>query len=129
MTALRKPLRQPAVEPATREELIRRTTALLRTSEIFDVRADLKGYAAPSRVFWQRTGEGHLPDVTGGRYVIQVETAASLELEHTRARCELFSAFTREHRYSFVVVVPEGYKRRMEWQLAQWSIAATVWQV
>lgn len=125
---LRAPLRQPQLDPVTREDLVRRATALLRQSAIFDVRASLKGFVAPSRVFWQRTSEGHVPAVTGGRYVIEVATAASLDLEHTRSRCELFSAYAREHRYTFVVLVPVGCKSRMERQLARWSIAAAVWQ-
>jgi hypothetical protein len=129
MNSLHSFLGKSRVDQATHDTLVRRTAAALVSNGIFDVRADLSEYAKPSKIYWERTGEGHVPDVTGGRYVIEVETATSLDLEHTRSQCALFSVFAREKGLSFIVVVPIGYKSRMEWQLVGWSISATVWEM
>lgn len=102
---------------------------VLRYRGVVKVQADVMGYATPSRVVWQGTNEGHVPDVMGGPYIIEVETASSLNLEHTRSQCALFGAYARRYGLTFVVIVPIGYKNQMESQLASWRIPATVWEL
>jgi len=117
------------VDQATHDALVHRTAEALSYNGNSDIHADVPGYITPARIFWRRTNEGHVPDVTAGRFIIEVETERSLDLEHTRSQCELFSAFAQEHDRTFVVVVPLGYKGRMEWQLVDWLITATVWEM
>jgi hypothetical protein len=109
--------------------LVYRTATLLQARGYGGVCADVVGYDSPAKISWHRTGEGHVPDLTGGPYVIEVETETSLDLDHTKSQCALFSAFAREHNRIFVVVVPVGYKVQMQLQLVFWGIAATVWEL
>jgi len=117
-----------SVDQATHDDLVRRTAFALRKAGYTDVCADVSEYVTPQRVYWQRTGDGHVPDVTAGSFIIEVETADSMGSEHTRSQCALFSQFARERRLTFAVVVPAGCKSQMDWQLVLWSITATVWE-
>jgi hypothetical protein len=109
--------------------LVRRAAQRLAGFGCTDVRADVVGYPTPEPIHWVNTGQGHRPDVTGGLYVIEVETGDSLSSEHTRSQCELFSTFAREQSRTFVVGVPLGNKLDMQVQLIVWGIAATVWEL
>lgn len=94
-----------------------------------DLRADVEGYSQPGKITWTKTGEGHIPDLTAGDFVIEVETDDTISIDHTRSQCELFAAYAKQHGKRFVVVVPNGYKATMQSWLVAWGLAAEVWEV
>ena len=119
-----------SLSETTHETLVRRAAVHLRQHMQPDVRADLPDGVRPDRIVWTKTQQGHIPDVTGGQYIIEVETSETLAIEHTREQCMLFSVFAREQQKKiFVVVVPMGYQTTMELQLRAWGIVWEVWQM
>jgi hypothetical protein len=83
------------------------------------------------RIIWTNTNEGHVPDVTadlGGKaYLVEVETADTIEDEHTESQWRLFAAFAQQHNKIFVVVVPMASKAAAEIQLRRLGLTGEVW--
>ena len=103
-----------------------RTLALRLKDQYRDLRADHPEFFPPQKIYWSRTGEGHIPDLTGGRIVIEVETEDTLGSDHTRSQCMLFGTFAAEHGRQFIVAVPRGCRLRMQNWLEIWHVRAEV---
>jgi len=94
-----------------------------------NLRADVEGYSQPVKITWTQTGEGYIPDLTAGDFVIEVETDDTISIDHTKSQCELFAAYAKQHGKRFVVVVPRGYKAAMQSWLVAWDLTGEVWEV
>lgn len=98
-----------------------------------DVRADLGGLPQPTRIYWEATGEGHIPDLTGNKNgtncLFEVETEDSIFDQHTEDQWNLFSASAKHHGKAFIVVVPKVSKASAQLRLNQLGIQANVWTV
>lgn len=112
----------------THDAIVARVATALRNQGFKDVMADVPGFATPTKIVWKSTGNGHVPDLTAGQLVIEVETDDTLSIEHTRLQCELFSHYARQHHMTFVVVVPRGFASVMRIQLIRWGYTAEVWE-
>ena len=102
---------------------------LLRLNSFSEICADLTGHSQPNRIYWETTGEGHIPDVTAkGEHfcIFEVETYDSIEESHTSDQWKLFAAFANQHNAVFYVVVPVGYKKQATQRLTALGITAKV---
>lgn len=88
------------------DHMVERIAEGLRQEGFPEVRAaGLEGFDPPDPV------EGHVPDVSATnhhRYIYEVETEESLELEETRLQWKAFGHFARYNDTRFVIVVPQG---------------------
>jgi len=110
-------------DQAAHDTLVRRTAAAMRAAGIHDVQADVAGYVTPTKIVWVATQKGHVPDLLSAHEIVEVETADSISSPHTEEQCRLFAAYASQHRKRFTVVVPVGYKLRMQVQLVLiWGI-------
>ena len=76
-----------------------------------DIKVNLFGYGTPDQIYWETTKQGRTPDVTSKNiklFIIDVETADSINDPDTGALWRLFSTHARQQSKSFVVVVPKG---------------------
>lgn len=71
-----------------------------------NIRADLPGHAQPALV--QGTKQDHVPDVTADGVIVEVETADTIENDHTTSQWSLFSDHAAKSGKAFWVVVPNG---------------------
>ena len=97
-----------------------------------NVKADVLGYLTPTKITWTSTGKGHIPDVTGEDAefnLFEVETADSIDEEHSEDQWKLFAAFAKQHNAVFWVVVPEGYTLAAQQRLKELKINAKIWEV
>lgn len=97
-----------------------------------DVKADVSGVPQPTKIVWSGTGRGHIPDVTGlgsEFNLFEVETADSINDEHTADQWGLFSAYAAQHGAVFWVVVPVGSENAAHQRLKDLSLTAKVWEL
>lgn len=97
------------------------------------IKADLTGFSKPDLVRWQNQTTGHIPDVTsnnGTAYLFEVETADSIDDQHTADQWKLFSANAQQQSKRFIVVVPKGSEQRARARAAQLNVQTyDVWTV
>ncbi|MBU4501185.1 MAG: hypothetical protein KKA79_01220 [Nanoarchaeota archaeon] len=98
-----------------------------------DVRADLDGLSQPTRIYWEETKKGHIPDLTGNKNgtncLFEVETEDSISDQHTEDQWNLFSANAKQHDKAFIVVVPKTSEASAQLHLNQLGIQADIWTV
>ncbi len=114
------------------DAMVRRVRNHLQSHLFTDIKADLPGDEQPLLLYWQATGKGHIPDVTGKygsvTYIFEIETEDTIKSEHTRDQLILFSANAKQYGKKLVVVVPAGWSGVTKGQLALWRIDADVWE-
>jgi hypothetical protein len=97
-----------------------------------EVKADLPGFQQPDKIVWSGSGRGHIPDVTGWGSefnLFEVETADSINDQHTADQWKLFAAFAGQHGAVFWVVVPVGAAAAAGQRLKDLGISAKVWEL
>lgn len=91
------------------EYLVRNMAELLFAGPYRDVRVDLPGYDMPDKVFREGAAVYMLPDLTARGtkfFVFEVETADSIDDEHTLEQWPMFAAHAQRMKGEFWVVVP-----------------------
>jgi len=114
------------------DQMVRYVYDYLINNGYREVKADIGGFSQPDLIFWESSRQGHIPDVTaknGNLYVFEVETADSINDNHTQDQWTLFSAFAKQHGATFWVVVPNGYESTAKSRLTQLGIQGKVWTV
>ena len=91
------------------------------------VQADAAGYPQPDTIYWQGETEGHRPDVLGGGFIVEVETASSLRGSHAKSQLELFAAYAKTNNLTLVLAVPTSAQHDARARLAELGIAGDVW--
>lgn len=92
-----------------------------------NVKADISGYAKPAVITWKGKEHGHIPDATADGVVVEVETADSIDDDHTEDQWKLFGAFANVNHKNFVVVVPKGSDTAARRRLRDLNVTAEVW--
>ena len=97
------------------------------------IKADAPKFESPAKISWKTSGESFIPDVTAllnqQGYIFEVETSESLSLQHTASQWRLFSTFSQEHGYTFVVVVPKSSEAVANALLKSIGAIAEVWTI
>jgi hypothetical protein len=112
--------------------IVKDAVDFLKSNGYGEIKADISGYIQPNKITWEKTGQGHIPDVTarnGQLKLFEVETADSISHTHTADQWKLFDAFANQHGAEFWVVVPEGNESKANTRLAQLGIQAKVWEL
>ena len=97
-----------------------------------DVRADIPGFPQPEKIVWTGTNRGHIPDASGhgdAYCLFEVETADSINDQHTADQWTLFATYAAQHGAEFWVVVPVGYRGAADQRLKDLGLTAKVWEV
>jgi hypothetical protein len=92
-----------------------------------NVMADVRGYDTPTKIVWKQSNSGHIPDATADGVLVEVETADSIDDDHTADQWTLFGAYAAEHDQTFVVVVPAGSQVAANRRLRELDVSAEVW--
>ncbi|OGQ94914.1 MAG: hypothetical protein A2284_18910 [Deltaproteobacteria bacterium RIFOXYA12_FULL_61_11] len=109
------------------DQMVKAVAVHLENEGYCNVAADVKGYDPPTKIIWKRSDSGHVPDATADGIIVEVETADSINNEHTADQWTLFAAYAAEHDQVFVVVVPEGSKASATRRLRELDVSAEVW--
>lgn len=112
--------------------MVRQLVEYLRLHGFRYIRAHLPEHIIPDRIFWNDTGKGHIPDVTGKDselHIYEVETQESIDYPHTSDQWKLFAAYAAQFNAVFVVVVPDGYGLTALHRLEDLRIQAEVMEV
>jgi len=113
--------------------MVRELVSYLDGNGFVGIQADIVGYNHPELIYWQNTGNGHIPDVVAQKnrmtYLFEVETVSTLTSEHSKSQRLLFTANAKEHGKFFVLVVQASAKTDAELLLQQEGLPATVWTV
>lgn len=114
------------------DKMVKYVAKYLESNGFSDVKADISGYDQPAKITWSKTGNGHIPDVSGvgaKLNIFEVETDDSIDSDHTADQWTLFAAYAKQHNAIFYVVVPQGSKSIADKRLAELDISAEVWEV
>lgn len=118
------------------DQMVREVYNHIISKGFIDVRADLKGLTQPELLYWESTGKGHIPDLSGidGKNgnqlnIFEIETADSIFDQHTEGQWNLFAANARHYGKRFRVVVPKGSETWAKSRITQLGIQADVWTV
>lgn len=115
------------------DSMISTTVDYLFQNKYTDIRADIQGYTQPSIITWTDTGQGHIPDITanykGVYYVIEIETAGSINNDHSLSQWKLFSAFATQHNSAFCIVVPKAVEIKTKETIRLLGLYANVWTI
>lgn len=121
------------ISQSQHDQMVRDVYNHLISNGYENVRADLKDFPQPERLYWESTGKGHIPDVTanwnGSSAIFEVETDDSIYDQHTEDQWNLFAANAQQHGKTFRVVVPKASEASAESRLAHLGIQADVWTV
>jgi len=112
--------------------MVQYTANFLVNKSYRNIKADLPGFDTPVKITWKSTGNGHIPDVTadGQQFnLFEVETADSIDDQHTADQWTLFARYAKEHQAVFWVVIPSGYASSANRRLSELGIKASVWEV
>ena len=91
------------------------------------IRADLPGYDQPPVISWSGKTSGHLPDVLGGGFIVEAETAESLRTAHTESQLRLFEAYATQNNLILVLAVPSAAQQDTRTWLAELGLTGTIW--
>ena len=114
------------------DNMVKYVARVLIEKNYLDVRADLPEFEKPKEITWKKTGKGHFPDITGEKgsfKVFEVETADSIDDQHTEDQWTLFAKWSKENEAMFWVVVPEGSVAAARKRLDELNIQAKLWGV
>jgi hypothetical protein len=120
------------INQLSHDNMVRKAFNHLQSENFRDIRVDLTGYKQPEKITWKKTGLGHIPDLSaqnGNLNIFEVETVDSISDSHTEDQWTLFSAFAKQNRAEFWVVVPSGHKADANSRLIQLNIQAKVWEI
>lgn len=92
-----------------------------------NIRADLPGHTQPALVHGTR--QDHIPDVTADGLIVEVETADTIEDDHTTSQWSLFSDHAAKNGKTFWVVVPNGAVAAAQTQLNTLGLTGEVYGV
>ncbi len=102
----------------------------LREKYYSDIKVDLTNYTEkPEPIIWVASQEGHIPDITTTSMIFEVETADSINDEHTKDQWILFATHAANNNIEFWVVVPKGSAYVAQSRLNQLGITAKIWEV
>lgn len=112
------------------DAMVARLAEMLRRDGYTDVRADLTGAIRPEPVILAGTGELRMPDVTArgqtGCVMFEVETAETIDGEHSAVEWSILSRRARELGAAFWIAVPAGHRAAAELRLRELSIDGQV---
>jgi hypothetical protein len=100
-------------EQDTHQELLFRVLSLLKKSGYLEIKASLKGYAAPPTIFGVKGN--YKPDIFCKKkptdetaYIIEIDTCTSIFDDVTAIRWTLFADFARKTSNTFQIVIPKN---------------------
>ena len=114
------------------DKMVKHVANVLIEKNFRGVKADLPGFEKPAEIKWKKTGKGHVPDVTGLKEqfkLFEVETADSIDDQHTEDQWTLFAKHAKEQNEVFWIVVPERSVAAARRRLGELNIQANVWGV
>lgn len=115
------------------DSIVSTTVDHLIQNNFTDIQADIQGYTQPSIITWTNTGQGHIPDITanhnGVYYVFEIETADSINTDHSSSQWKLFSAFATQHNSAFCLVVPRAFETKTKEIIRLLGINVTIWTI
>lgn len=91
------------------------------------IQADAPDYPQPDVIRWDGKIDGHRPDVLGGGYIIEVETASSLRRTHATSQLELFAAYAKANNLTLVLAVPTSIRHDARAWLNELELDGVVW--
>lgn len=97
-----------------------------------EVKADLPGFEKPAEITWKKTGKGHVPDVIGRKddlRIFEVETADTINDEHTKDQWTLFGKHAKENSMTFWIVVPSNCVEAARQKIQDLNIEAKIWGI
>lgn len=113
------------------DRIVEKVYHFLLDNRFYEVRADMSGVERPRPVEGNGNGE-FVPDVTaqGEKFVLfEVETADSVQDEHTSAEWKCFSEFARQHHAEFYLIVPEGAEQGARRRAEELGVEANILKV
>lgn len=116
----------------THDDLVAYAVRYLQKNNFGNLKADISGYQQPEKIIWSQTGKGHIPDLSGSNSklnIFEVETADSINDEHTKDQWTLFAAYASQNDTVFWVVIPDGYSSAANQRLKELGIEAEVWTI
>lgn len=115
------------------DEMVRNAVNFLRNNGYTNIKAHLSGFDTPSLIRWEGQYNGHIPDVeaygNGRLSLFEVETADTIDDQHTANQWKLFAAHAKNNNGEFWVIVPRGKKYAAEQRIINLGIAAKVWEI
>ncbi len=94
-----------------------------------DIRADIDGFKRPDVITLPGEKEGETPDATAMAsqlWIYEIETADSVDDEHTERQWTLFAKFAEENDAIFHIAVPPMAQGDVKRRLKELSLKATV---
>lgn len=107
------------------DTLVKRVVNHLEQKGYGNICADLAGYPQPETI--EGTKQDHIPDVTADGVIVEVETADSLDTDHTTSQFSLFADHAAKNGKEFWVVVPKGADGAANQRLNALGISAEVY--
>ena len=114
------------------DRLVKKVVDLLGDKGYENIKADLSDFEKPKKIVWQSTGEGRIPDVTVFKddfRIFEVETADSVEDEHTAEKWKLFSSYAEVNDAMFYVVFPKGAVEMVKKRIKELGVDACLWEI
>lgn len=115
------------------DKMVQDSATWLSKNKYSDVKADVPGYTSPSKITWESTGKGHIPDISAisnsSIFIFEVETDDSIDDEHTKDQWKLFSAHAKNIKGEFWVVVPKSSTLKAEKRLDSLKLTGKVWGI
>jgi len=117
---------------AEHNRLVKKVVDLLVDKGYENIKADLPDFEKPKKIVWQSTGEGFLPDVTvsGDEFrIFEVETADSIDDEHTANEWKLFSSYAEVNDALLYVVFPKGSVEKVKKRIKELDVDVCLWEI
>lgn len=114
------------------DKIVQYAANFLTTNHYRNIKADIPGYQTPTKIIWKDSGRGHIPDVTanGSEFnLFEVETADSINDQHTKDQWTLFATYAEQHNAVFWVVVPQGSGNAAKLRLSLLGLKGEVWEI
>lgn len=122
-------------DQAEHERMVYATTIRLDSEGFSNVKADVKGYEKPDKVWWESTNhEFHVPDLTASKnstsYYFEVETGDTIFIPESSRQWKTFSNHATHINGMFILVVPERYLDEAKEQVNNLGIHVDdIWEI
>jgi hypothetical protein len=119
-------------DQAEHDRLVKKAVDLLADKGCENIKADLPDFEKPKKIVWQSTGEGFLPDVTvsGDELrIFEIETADSIDDEHTAEEWKLFSSYAEVNDALFYVVFSKGSVEKVKKRIKELDVDVCLWEI